>query len=466
MESGHCNMAFTGGRSAGCRVCPCSNLADHARPAVAHLRRVLTFRLAAVVLWFAGASCPHRAFADDVHAIETFPVESDGDLILLPVGIGGQQYSFVFDTGCFGLVFDVKLKPQLGIAVQGGVSATPTGGVSVEAFHCPVVDLGRIRLRGDPLVWTFDLQSIREFTGHNVMGLIGVEALLPYIIELDFDAGELRFLDGVRAHAGTELSLSPTNGGQLAIPVHVPIGGSIPFVLDTAFVGSGALTDETFTKLRDAGELFRPYSAHTQYVGGARRTRIGALSAISVGRDTYEGLDFSSAGPDNILGTEILSRKNVTFDFPEKKVYLADRKRKREPRQRDKSGIAILRRGGDTLVTVVAEGSPAASAGIRKDDELLQVGDMDVANERLFVVRMRLTEEHTEEELLIRRGRDMLRVRIPFRDWRIYDREQSRKTPGGEKPPFQKKDPMPHRTMPDPKTRRVRKNGSERFDFP
>jgi C-terminal processing protease CtpA/Prc len=101
------------------------------------------------------------------------------------------------------------------------------------------------------------------------------------------------------------------------------------------------------------------------------------------------------------------------------------------------SGLALSRINGSTLVDSVAEGSPAATAGLRPQDAILRVGNEDAAAMRLHTVRLLLCSEgkkvdltvrregeetrvrrRRQPDLIMRRGDEELRVTLVLRNWR------------------------------------------------
>ncbi len=392
--------------------------------------------IATIVVGIAAFATCDYALSGDLSAIHaTFPIESDGDFIVLPVQVGGQTYSFILDTGSFGLVFDVALRPQLGQPMTRGVSMTLGGRVEVEGFAPPLADamLGPIPLRGAPYVWVVDLGPIREFTGYDVMGLIGIEPLSYKIVQIDFDSGQLRFIDHVSTDAGPPIPMFDTDGGQLSVAARALGEGQERFVLDTGYSATGTLPHPTFKKLYEEGRLSRVYTRKAVSAGGKRRSNVGSLDEFVLGTNTHFGLDFSSSSTSKLIGLGILSRYVVTLDFPSRQLHLAKGHRFGVPERRDMSGLAIARRDGRTIVTHVAKGSPAKDAGIQNDDELLEVDKMDARSERMFVLRKSLSQKNTDTVMLLRRGGADVKVCLPLRDWRVYDASGERGTRKGDK---------------------------------
>ncbi len=116
------------------------------------------------------------------------------DLYLTLRTEAGGPLLFAVDTGCSITILDKSLEPNLGKRL--GPRLLPYGfyGLKVGGlYHAPRLYLGNSRLLTGPRVATDDLK--RRLVGRPIMGILGMDCLRHYCVQLDFKEGKVRFLD-------------------------------------------------------------------------------------------------------------------------------------------------------------------------------------------------------------------------------------------------------------------------------
>src|SRR5260221_11812647 len=122
-----------------------------------------------------------------------------GDLLYLTLRTQtGKELLFTVDTGCPNTILDKSLEPTLGKRLGMrflwyGAYGLKVGG----SYAAPNLYLGDTRLRTGPRVATDDLRRrlLNQLAGRPIMGVIGMDCLRHYCIQLDFATGKVRFLD-------------------------------------------------------------------------------------------------------------------------------------------------------------------------------------------------------------------------------------------------------------------------------
>jgi hypothetical protein len=125
-----------------------------------------------------------------------------GGLLIVPVRLeDGAELPFVMDTGSSFTLLDKSLEPKLG---------KRTGTVSVQNWgvtsKLPVFAAPRLYLGGAPLVTGDnvvgdDCKKMPSDSDHPVMGMLGIDCLKHYCLQLDFAAGKMRFLEPEHVNA-------------------------------------------------------------------------------------------------------------------------------------------------------------------------------------------------------------------------------------------------------------------------
>jgi hypothetical protein len=208
---------------------------------------------------------------------------------------------------------------------------------------------------------TMDLSRFRVVSGHEIMGILGMDALHRFVVQVDVDAGKVRFLRTAGPEPGVPLRL--TNEPQQAPCVVAKLAGAgeEQFILDTGMVGhgSGALKAELFEALATSAKLHPLKMSFDESAAGKSVQPNGRVEAFAVKEFNHRDLIFAKQKA-NLLGLNYLSRYLVTFDFPNRTVYLRKGKRFEAPDVLDRSGLHIIRAREKPIVESVDTGSPAA----------------------------------------------------------------------------------------------------------
>ena len=237
-------------------------------------------------------------------------------LVMLRIN-GGEELPFVIDTGTADTFLDQSLEPRLG--KRRGTTIFPHWGVKKEAgaYAAPELYLGDTRLKQTGrFVFTADwLPKARS--GPRIMGVLGMDCLSHYCIQLDFAAGRIRFLspDQVNAKAlGKAFPLTFTRGRPFIQHGGLLGGATTNLLIDSAFDGDGGLESGTFHNILEEAK------------SGANRGVEDLGSGWMLARErvwddvTYTNLEIGEGG--NLIGLRFFARHLVTLDFPKRTMYL------------------------------------------------------------------------------------------------------------------------------------------------
>lgn len=222
----------------------------------------------------------------------------------------GRTLPFNVDTGAPITLLDTSLEPELGKRL----ATMPVGMVG----H-------RKKASGRYAAPTFYLGDVPLTTGSNVFtypfkqpgGILGMDCLKHYCIQLDFQAGEMRFLDSDgldKSKLGKSFPMMLVRTG--------PKGESVmPIIQHTGLWGA-----ET-NLLIDTGCRI---DGLTQSSAMCRLAWAWFLSLFGTGRlhscvwdaEPYRNIKLVPVGQANVLGLRFLARHLVTLDFPNQTLYL------------------------------------------------------------------------------------------------------------------------------------------------
>jgi hypothetical protein len=269
--------------------------------------------------------------AADDNVVESFDVAKDGSHLMLPVAVGDTNCQFVLDTGCDVSAFDnslegaLKRKPlSITFTVQNGSVAS----THFDTFKCLNVTVGRSKLPFGNRSVCKDLSVIRDSTDRDIRGLVGMEFLAEHVVEIDFDAGRVSFLRNADNAVGEKIAMGCGPRQCPMVEGHIPDAGYVAFLIDTGHSApnvDGLLLPATLEELARRGN-FAISKKKYRAVGndGRRDSRIGTLAEVYFTNLRHFSQTFGE-GPANGLGLRYLSQFKVTFDFPNRWLYLAKR---------------------------------------------------------------------------------------------------------------------------------------------
>ncbi|HEV2319397.1 MAG TPA: hypothetical protein VGV18_06585, partial [Verrucomicrobiae bacterium] len=109
---------------------------------------------------------------------------------------GGENFPAVLDTGCPTTCLDTSFESKLGSRIATNTLWDFGIKSEISLFLAPKFFLGDTPLmKIGPYVVTRDCEKISSAVGRPVMGIVGMDILQNYCIQLDFSARQIRFLD-------------------------------------------------------------------------------------------------------------------------------------------------------------------------------------------------------------------------------------------------------------------------------
>lgn len=215
----------------------------------------------------------------------------------------GEELPFFIDTGASGSCFDKKLEPQLGKRLGHFTIRTLDDGQQESFAHAePKLYSGDTLLMTGSNIGTYDFKRLSVRAGRPIMGVLGMDCLGHYCIQLDFGARKMKFLEPGQIDTAT-------------------LGKSYPLLLKghRPFIRQVGLTGGSETNLLiDTGCVSDGYVEKTT-VDGNGSGLVKVPECIWDG-NTYTNLLVGRG--DHIIGLKFLARHLVTLDFPSQTMYL------------------------------------------------------------------------------------------------------------------------------------------------
>ncbi|CUS46077.1 MAG: aspartyl protease family protein [Pseudomonadota bacterium] len=366
------------------------------------------FRLVAVVamLLFVGtpmSGAVLHAHPNDIAgsgAVEV-PIRIRSGHVYVDAEINGKgPFHLLFDTGATN-VLTPEAARRLGLAVRDNVEATGTGGV--QAGGSTMVDsvrLGSVSL-SDQTFYVLDLPPGAS-DDTPLDGLIGFEWLNRFPARLDYANATLTLYAGKDAGY-----VEPAAPARLSFRGRTPmIDGKVDgidghFSIDTGSTGSLTLA-APFVAEHD---LATRYHARTRVmsargIGGPVYALLARAELLDLGTATAKRpvtfLSQQKAGTSarkdtaGNIGFGVLRQFTILFDYPRKRIYFQPNADWGQPDLADRSGMRLEKGDGALVVAFVADGSPAAAAGLKAGDRIVSVDTVPSAGLALEEVRKHL----------------------------------------------------------------------------
>ena len=380
------------------------------------------FGLAWAAWAFLAQDGPQRLNAD----VEV-PFELANHHIVVPVTVNASRpLSFIFDTGDKDAIIDAARARELQLDAGREIPLTGAGSGSLRAFVASGARFSLPSLPGfsQPIALAVPLDRLPPKLGHAVDGIIGTAFINAFVVEVDYRrrvlvlhdaetftyrgagaAVPLRFND--QAHPVVEGAVTYL-GQEYAGPFLLDLGASSALVLHTPFVAAHGAPSTGMPVVGTGGAT------------GDTRGLVGRVSSLRLGSMVMPGpvTLFSSdqtgafARPDVIgtIGARAMERFRVFLDYRHRRVIFEPVVPLNAPFLQSTCGCALAAEGPRFRmfrVEAVADGWPAAAAGLQAGDVIAAVDGRDTTDMTLDDL-LKLFEAPVARHLLIQRGASRL----------------------------------------------------------
>jgi hypothetical protein len=367
----------------------------------------------------------------------TVPFELLNNHLYVEVKLNGKgPFKLILDTGGANVITPDTAR-ALGVKAEGKIEGHGVGEQSADVAFAKLgsIELGGITLR-DQLFAVFDLGSLAAAEGMPQQGIIGYEVFKRFVVRVDYEHRTLTLtLPSAFAYHGTGVVV------PFKFNDHVPeVEGAIDGIAGTFDIdtGSRASLDLLGPFVEEHG-LRAHYAPKLEGVsgwglGGAARAqfaraeslRLGGLEiphpVIELTRQTKGA--FSNKFVAGNVGGALLRRFNVTFDYSRQQIIFEPHAGAASAGSFDRAGVwmhlAAAGPGGPAAFEAidVYAGGPAAEAGLRAGDRILQVDGRGPGDLTLAALRERLRDAPvgTRVHLLIERGGERRELVVVVRD--------------------------------------------------
>ena len=366
-------------------------------------------------------------------------VTSYGGIFLQARINNSTPMSFALDSGAsFPFVINASKATALGLKLQDRVSVgggagpnnyevSQTSGLTVTLEHKEFTDQ-----RGAVM----SLGLVEEQFGRPVDGLVGVDLFLNNVVEIDYAGKKLRLYDSQSyIYSGTGESVPLTlHDRHFFVPAMIAIPNlgrrAGQFLVDT---GGCMMTVVLTTPFAQRNNL--PIASQKTILdrsvaglGGETRLLVGRASNFTIGSFVIpspliyisqdKGGALASSEYDGLVGTEILRRFKLIFDYSRRRLILEQNPNFEEEFEYDMSGMSLRAYGDDFRTFKVyqaLENSPAAKAGLRAGDIIERIDALPASQLTLEQIMQMMKVPDYEYKLTIKRDADTRVMKIRTR---------------------------------------------------
>ncbi len=322
----------------------------------------------------------------------TVPFDMDDGEIGLTVRLNGKPERVFLDSGASGIALSQATATKLGLKSSGFLEARGYGGstdlhpILIHQLEVP----GAVQLT-DVTAIAIDLpETMNSYFHHPLAGFVGYDLLAHFVVKVDFPRRQLTFIqpDAFR----------PTLQDGKALPLE--LDNNVPSIqaqLDNLPVQRFLIDTGDEAALRLYSPFVTQYGLDKKYphgilstgggIGGVSQSRVTRIGSFRVAGVTLRGVptDFSldtKGGASLVnagsLGSTLLSRFVVTFDYPHSRVFFASDAKTTAPFVTKTFGLTLMETKdpqghGHLVVAEINPHSPAINSGLNTFDEVLAI---------------------------------------------------------------------------------------------
>lgn len=329
------------------------------------------------------------------------------NLIIVSARLNGQgPYNFLLDSGVgISILTDPAVKNFLQLRTGEEIRLLGAG-ESEQPLLAYRVDSVQVQLPGAvaPALTFFaiseDVLNLSAYVGMPIHGILGYDVFQSFVVEIHADPALLYLHDPARYRAPrsrrwahipltmranrTYLTTAVQLNDTLAMPLKLLLDTGAGHALS---LETGSASDIPLPQRRLRAQLGLGLNGNINgYLARVPSMQLGRyrVQALLASFPDAQEVRLKTTVPrDGGLGFELLKRFTTIIDYQQNRLLLRPNTLYHDPFEHDMSGIDLLAVGIDYrryLILKVEPGSPAATAGLQPDDELLIINMQPTGN--------------------------------------------------------------------------------------
>ena len=355
----------------------------------------------------------------------TVPLDIDG-LVVVSAKLNGRAFDFILDTGGHNIVTPAAAQ-ELGVhpVGQGASGGAGAGELAQQYVRIDRVDFGDATMR-DQHFYVLPLQygTVERGPRPPLAGLIGLELFERFAVRLDYPRKMLTLRKADPRERRVAGHVVPITFDDDIPLIEGRING-IPGVvaLDTGNASTTVVQAVWARRHALAARMKRGIETVSYGAGGASHNWASRIDSMEIGGTVLErpivryaedkAGAFSSITEAANIGTDALANFVLDFDYANGVIgftYVPGF----VPRPFNRAGLRTIKERAESFrVALVLPDSPAARAGIERDDQIVAVDGVAAARMSGLDLAHKLTQAPgSEVALRIRHGDDLRETRL------------------------------------------------------
>ena len=364
--------------------------------------------------------------------VAVVPFELSGSYVVINARINGSKpLSFIFDTGVRSTILThLDADDQVSLTTGRSVPVVGLGtGVDVMGLirERNTLSLGKIQFDNRVvMVLEDDVLQLSELNGRKINGLLGVDLLQDYVVEINYSRRKLIFYDTATYQRPSKYHTREliVENNKLYLPMTL-FDSSMKIRKIKMFIDTGALLNAWFLTVHNNANGIQGPKIYARIGSGFNGDVNGYLAHIP--RICLDEFCFDRpivAFPDSAvvsevirrsdrdgtIGSELLARFNLVFDVQRKQLHFKPNSFFKAPFNYNIAGIELIQSQPPLPgfeVTAVWRDSPAGKAGVKVGDQLIGINNESVFLLSLSTIRGYFQKSSRQPMLLVllREGR-------------------------------------------------------------
>jgi hypothetical protein len=260
----------------------------------------------------------------------SIPFAEAGKIVFVPVKVrDSRPLAFILDTGSTRMLIDQSVSRELGLneAEPDSVGGAGAGRISIKKIRDISIEIGGRRSQHYEFA-SIDLSAISSLLGRQVDGILGYEFLSRYLVTIDYDRSMLvlRSPESAPAIQGVPIPITLEKRWPF-LEARLVVRGAAPLV-DKFLIDSGS-SDDVDHPIVAQPEVQKQATTTGRGLGQPVPGFIGRAEELEFGPFKLRDLTIASGGgteaASKLIGSGVLSRFNITYDYPHSRIFVADR---------------------------------------------------------------------------------------------------------------------------------------------
>ncbi|SFF89400.1 aspartyl protease family protein [Pontibacter chinhatensis] len=361
------------------------------------------------------------------------------NLIVLPVRVNNSQsLNFILDSGVQNvLITHLHFDDSLDLQQTSRIKIRGLGeGYTIEALHSVGNTISMPGVAGENLTVYVLLEEVFDLSmrmGMPVHGIIGYDIFKNFIVKINYSTQTITLYKPDykvrKKRKAEEYALHIEDSKPYlygSVRQHNGDSLDVKLIVDTGASHSLSLYLPTNERLSLPPKVMEAYLGRG--LGGDINGKIGRLPGFRLGKYNIENLTanypdeqavkhaLNIAGRNGNLGSEILKRFTVIFDYPHQKLTLIPNRKFKEPFNYNMAGFEVSTPlPGINFYTIsnVVDDSPAKLVGMQPGDQLLYINGRNCTELQLQeLLNMLDSRPGSKLRLRLKRAKEIIDVNV------------------------------------------------------